>query len=362
MYWNENADPGSGDVVPGVARAVEDDPAGAAVEVVEGRRHVEALGDGDRRDHPGEVGVGREVGPDGDRALAKAQPAVGDEHRRVGAVLHAQALADRAPAQRAVEREVVRLQLLEAAAARVADPVLAVPVDRPARLSVLVADPRDVHDPLAQVERRLDRVGQPRPRRPPDDGAVDHDLDPVLAAVGQLGRLVQVNRLAIDPHPGEARGPQVVPERLVGLVVAALDRRHHVDLRPLGQVQHLLDDLVGRLRADRDVALRAVRLPQPGEEDAQVIVDLGDGADRRPRALAGRLLLDADRRREARDPLHLRLLERCQELPGVAREALDVPPLALGVQRVDRQRALAGAARARCRRSSGRGGCPGRSP
>ena len=228
---------------------------------------------------------------------------------------------------------------------RVADAVLAVAVDGPARLLGFVADPRDVHDPLAQVERRFDRVGESGSGRAADDRPVDHDLDLVLAAVAQLGRLVQADRLAVDPHPGEARGPQLVPERLIALAVATLDRRHHVDLRPLGQVEDLLDDLVGGLRADRDVALRAIRLTQPGEEDAQIVVDLGDGADGRARALAGRLLLDADRRREARDPLDLRLLERGQELPGVAREALDVPPLTLGVERVDGQRALARPAR-----------------
>ena len=81
------------------------------------------------------IGVALEIGPDGDGPLAEAQPAVGDEHRRVGAVLDAQPLADRAPAQRAVEGEVVRRQLVEAAAATVADAVLAVAVDRPARLA-----------------------------------------------------------------------------------------------------------------------------------------------------------------------------------------------------------------------------------
>ena len=161
-------------------------------------------------------GIVVETRPDGHGPLAQAQPAVGDEHRRVGAVLHAQPLADRAPAQRAVEREVVRRQLLEAAAAAVARRGAGCSGRRASCGSLgLVADPRDVDDPLAQVERRLDRVGQPRAGRPADDRPVDHDLDLVLAAVAQLGRAVQADRLAVDPHPGEARGPQLVPERLV---------------------------------------------------------------------------------------------------------------------------------------------------
>ena len=58
------------------------------------------------------------------------------------------------------------------------------------------------------------------------------------------------------------------------------------------------------------------------------------------------LLLDGDRRRQAVDVIDLRLLHLADELPGVRAEALDVPPLALGVDRVHRQRALARAARA----------------
>ena len=304
----------------------------------------------------------RPVGPDGHGPVAEGPPGVGHEHRRIGPVLRAQALAGRAPAERAVEREVVRRERLEAPPATVARAVLAVPIDVPLGLIRLVAHLRHVDHPLAQVERRLHRVGEPRAGRAADDRAVDDDLDPVLAAVAQLGGIVEVDRLAVDPHPREPRGAELVPERLEVLVVAPLHGGHDVDLRPLGQVEDLLDDLVGRLGADRDAAGRAVGLSQPGHENPQVVVDLGDRADGRAWALAGRLLLDADRRREPADLLDPGLLQRGQELPGVAREALDVPPLALGVERVDGQRALARAGRARCRRSSGRGGCRRRSP
>src|SRR6185437_6858487 len=103
---------------------------------------------------------------------------------------------------------------------------------------------------------------------------------------------------------------------------SAIDGGHDVDLRSFGLVEDLLDDLVGRLGADRHPASRAIRLAEAGEEDAQIIVDLGDGADGRPRALARRLLLDADGRREPADVLDLRLLQRGEELAGIAGEAL----------------------------------------
>ena len=53
---------------------------------------------------------------------------------------------------------------------------------------------------------------------------------------------------------------------------------------------------------------------------------------------------DRDGRRDAVDPVGVGLVELLEELAGVGREGLDVPPLPLGVERVERQRALARAA------------------
>ena len=85
---------------------------------------------------------------------------------------------------------------------------------------------------------------------------------------------------------------------------------------------------------------------QPGDQDAQVVVNLGDRADGRARRVAQVLLLDGDRRRQAFDVIELRLLHLADELPGVGAEAFDVAPLAFGIDRVHRQRAFARAARA----------------
>ena len=82
-----------------------------------------------------------------------------------------------------------------------------------------------------QIECRFDRIGV-RDRGRPDERAVDHHLDLMLAAVAQFGRLVQADRLTVDLNPGKARGPQLVPEPSK-LSPRALDRRHHINLRPL---------------------------------------------------------------------------------------------------------------------------------
>ena len=60
-----------------------------------------------------------------------------------------------------------------------------------------------------------------------------------------------------------------------------------------------------------------------------------------------RLLLDRDRRRQAFDQIDVRLFHELQELPCVGRERLDITALALGVERVERERTLARAGKTR---------------
>src|SRR5439155_5075166 len=75
-----------------------------------------------------------------------------------------------------------------------------------------------------------------------------------------------------------------------------------------------------------------------GEQEPEVVVDLGDGPHRGPRVLGRRLLVDGDGRRQALDEVDVGLLHQPEELAGVRRQALDVPPLALGVDRVEGER------------------------
>ena len=107
-----------------------------------------------------------------------------------------------------------------------------------------------------------------------------------------------------------------------------------------------LQDLLGRLGRDDPAAARAVGRPDPGEEEAEEVVDLGDRANGRARVGRDRLLVDGDRRRDALDGLDLGFLHLVDELAGVGREALDVAALALGEDGVEGEGRLPGAGRA----------------
>ena len=87
--------------------------------------------------------------------------------------------------------------------------------------------------------------------------------------------------------------------------------------------------------------VRAAGLAGPGVEQAEVVVDLGDGADRRARIVGGGLLLDGDGRRKPFDVIDVGLLHGGQELPRVGGQRFHVASLPLGVEGVEGERRLA---------------------
>src|SRR3990172_6271523 len=72
-----------------------------------------------------------------------------------------------------------------------------------------------------------------------------------------------------------------------------------------------------------------------------MVVQLGHGADGRARGAHRVGLVDRDRRRNAIDRIHLRLVHAVEEVARVGAEGLYVAPLAFGVQRVEHERGLA---------------------
>ena len=83
-----------------------------------------------------------------------------------------------------------------------------------------------------------------------------------------------------------------------------------------------------------------------GVEEADVVVDLGDGADGGAGVVACALLVDGDSGAEAFDVVDIGLLHAAEELAGVGGEGLDVAALALGVDGIEGERTLARAGEA----------------
>ena len=307
-------------------------------EVLPGQLEVDLVAVGDRLDDRlVEARVAERPGHE--RALADRERRVGHEQVGVDLLLRAEAGAARAGAVRRVEAEDARLELRQADAVLGAGEVLAE--------GELVAV-EHVDDDQAVGERGcgLDRLREALPQVLFHHEAVDDDLDRVLELLVERRRLFEQVLLAVDLHAREPFCAELLEDVLVLALAVADDRRVDRELRSRGELQDLVDDRLLALAGDRAAADRAVRLADARVEQAQVVVDLGDGADRRARVAAGGLLVDRDRRGEAVDRVDVRLLHHLQELPGVGAQALDVAPLALGVDRVEGEARLAGAAQA----------------
>jgi len=214
-------------------------------------------------------------------------------------------------------------------------------------LDLAVRQRLDLEDAVGQRHRGLDRVGEPLAQLRPHDQAVDHDRDVVLVLLVEHDLLFEQPQLAVDLGAREAFGTQLLELLAVLALAAADDRGEDHEARPVLHAHDLVDDLLGRLGGDRAAAVVAMGLADAGPQQAQVVVDLGDRADRRPRVARGRLLVDRDRRRQALDRVDVRLVHLAEELARVRAQRLDVAPLPLRVDGVEGERRLAGARQAR---------------
>jgi hypothetical protein len=198
----------------------------------------------------------------------------------------------------------------------------------------------DHDEPLGERGRGLDRLGQTQSQVRLHDEPVDDDLDRVLELLVEDDLLLEQPLLAVDLHAREAVAAHLLEDVLELALAVADDRRVHREPCPLVEPKHLLDDLVERLACDRAPADRAVWPADARVQQAEVVVDLRHRADGRARIPRSRLLVDRDRRREPVDRVHVGLLHHLQELPRVCGQRLDVAPLPLRVDRVERERRL----------------------
>ncbi len=109
-------------------------------------------------------------------------------------------------------------------------------------------------------------------------------------------RLVERLHLTIDPHAGKTFFFKPLEELFVFTFAPTNERCDHKRAL-LGKVfQQPVDDFRRRLFFDDAPADRAVRRSGAGEEQPQVVVNFGNGSDRRTGVVTRRFLVDADRR------------------------------------------------------------------
>ena len=260
--------------------------------------------------------------PGPDRAAAQRLRRIGHHEPVVDADDPAEAAAGLAGAERRIEREQARRGIAIVDVAVGAVQVRRVP---PRRATLGVHG----NPPPPDSQRGLDRLEHATRVGRPGAEPVLHHLEPSwLARVDARVALLLEQREHLgfaeirrhghrerEHQPGVARGGRARPQ--VG------------------------GDAVRRVPAHRPATAAAVQPRRPGVQQLQVVVELGHGPHGRARGPHRVGLVDGDRRGDALDPVHLRLVHAIEELPCVGREGLDVAALALRVNGVEHQRGLA---------------------
>ena len=132
---------------------------------------------------------------------------------------------------------------------------------------------------LRQIQRRFNRFSHSGAGCLSSDQPIDHDVDRVLHLLVELKVVRQLDDLSVHPRPQEAAFQQILEQVFVLTLLPLDQRREDLELRAVGQTQDTVENVFSRLSCDRSAALMATRRADAGEEDAQIVVDLGDRAD-----------------------------------------------------------------------------------
>ena len=186
-----------------------------------------------------------------------------------------------------------------------------------------------------QFHRSLDRGFHSAPHSLLDQDAVHDDFHRVRAGLRKPDIVLQVTGLAVHSGP-QVPLLEILFEQLLELALAVAHngrQDHYPGVLRIGE--NRIYDLTQRLVRNRLAAHRTVRFSNRGEQEPHVVVDLGDGPNRRTRAAARGLLGDTDGRRKAFDTVDVGLLHLLEELARIGGERLDVTALTLRIDGVE---------------------------
>ena len=276
-----------------------------------------------------------------DGVLVQRLVRIGNDQFGVDFQLVSDTRAFRAGAIRRVEGEGARFDLVEFQLMAVrAGAFLG---ERLATVRILLVQIDEIGDDHAfgKLQRRFDGIGQTLADTVLDHQTIHHHFDGVLLLLGELDVIGQLPHLTVDQRTCVTIATQQFEQILEFALAAAHDRRENLETRAFRILQQRVHHLLRCLRAYQGAAFRTMRNAGAGEQQSQIIIDLGDCADRRTRIAVRGLLVDRNRGAQPLDEVDVRLVHLPQKLARVRRQRFDIPALALGEQRIERQRGFA---------------------
>ena len=266
--------------------------------------------------------LGRHLGvrPWLDDTLIQRLVGVGDDEFRIDLQFETKAGAHRAGAIRCVEGERARLDLVQFKRVAVRAATVFGEWLPPRCTAFLLVHVVDDDAAVGETQRGFDGIGKPLAHTIFDHQAVHHDFDGVLTGLRKFDIVGQLAHLAVDQCTGVTVGTQQF-EHVHKFTLTTFDHgRKNLESCAFRLGKQGIHDLLRGLRLHQLTAFGAMRYAGTREQQSQIIIDLGDGADRGARITIGGLLIDGHRRRQSFD------------------ERLDITALPFGEQSIERQR------------------------
>ena len=281
--------------------------------------------------------------PRQNRPLVERFFRVGHDQSCVENHLLAEAVADRTGAERRVERKMFWSEPIKALARGRAVKPIGIQGLVPGLRHKAWRLMQQKQPAFSPFERGFHGIAQPNADLVVDHQPIHHHFDDMLSFrielhpdVGGQFQQASIHASADKPFAGE---PLNHVAKFPLLVRHYRREQHHPRFR--WQRQDLIHDVAGGLVCDRFAADRAMRLSYVGEQQTEIIVNLGGRRDGGTRVRARTALFNRDGWRKALDVVHVRLLHLVEELARVGGEGFDVLPLAFGEDRVEGQRRFA---------------------
>ncbi len=190
---------------------------------------------------------------------------------------------------------------------------------------------------VGQLQGGFEALGQSLLQPLLDFESIDHNVNLVLALLVQGRNVVYVAYGSVHSQADEALAAHGV-DHLQMLTFAIPDhRRQYHQLAAFRHGENLVNHLAHGLGFQRLAVIRTAGFTSASEKQSQIVIDLGDGPHGRAGVVRRGFLLDGDGWRQAFNVIHIGLFHHREELPCVGGQRLDIPALALGIERIERQ-------------------------
>ena len=190
--------------------------------------------------------------------------------------LHPQSVAFRTGPERRIEGKQARLDLGDGEARHRAGEFFG--EGDPLRLAILGRSLQN-GDAIGQIQRRAERIRQPRLQPFAHDDPVDHNVDVMPELLVQFGRLIQIVEFPVDLDPLEALLAQLQHLLPILALPVAHDGGQQISARPLLHRHDAVHHILHLLRSDRQTCGRRIRGACAREQQTHVVIDFRDRAD-----------------------------------------------------------------------------------